>query len=62
MTPQRQHLFDIGWTVRDLAEATDHDDRTIRRFLAGKRGIPRLADWLERAAEWRAENPIPGKE
>ena len=30
MTPQRQHLFDMGWTVRDLVEATDYDATAIR--------------------------------
>ncbi len=62
MTPARflACLALLRWSQRGLAAAIDYDDRLVRRWVSGERPIPaHVADWLERAAAWHAENPPP---
>jgi plasmid maintenance system antidote protein VapI len=62
MTPTRfrECLALIHMSQRGFAELIQEDERRVRRMASGSEEIPAdVADWLERAAAWHAENPPP---
>ena len=64
MTPDRfrECLALLRWSQRGFAEATGRDPRQVQRWASGEYAIPGdVADWLERAAAFHAENPPPGR-
>lgn len=61
MTPDRfrECLDAIGWTGRELGRQLSVDERQVRRW-AGSAGIPdRIAEWIERLAQFHEANPSP---
>ena len=62
MTPGRlrECLAALRWSQRGLAEALGCDDRLVRRWASGDASVaPDVAEWLERAATFHADNPAP---
>jgi len=62
MTPDRLRtcLTALHWSQRGLADILGVQERQVRRWATGEYDMPAsIAVWLERAAQWHAENPPP---
>jgi hypothetical protein len=52
----------LRWSVRDCADVSGWNERTVRRWLSGAYPIPApVGEWLEALAEFHAANPPPRK-
>lgn len=65
MTPAtrlRSALASLRWTQRGLAAILRHDERRVRRWLAGETEPPtEVLEWLERLAAFHDADPPPGR-
>jgi transcriptional regulator with XRE-family HTH domain len=65
MTPNRlrECLVLLRWSQRGLAEALGRPEGTVRQWARGAVRVPDLvADWLDRAGRWHADNPPPSRQ
>ena len=56
----RQALDLLEFNSRDFAAWIDGNDRTVRRWAAGKQDIPHsIGEWLEGLASYLEQHPKP---
>ncbi len=65
MTPRalENALIDLRYTNAQFADACQVRLRTVEHWLSGRYPVPLAIErWIERALQWQADNPVPGKE
>jgi hypothetical protein len=59
-TRLRECLDALGWSSRYLASLLARDPRQVRRWIAGRSGVPwEVAEWLESRVRHAEHTPPP---
>lgn len=62
MTDLRRALATIHWSMTEFGASCGVSQSTVRRWSARTAVMPEhLAAWVEAAAAWHSEHPVPRK-